>query len=616
MCGIAGIVDLKGRPVSENVLTKMTRAIAHRGPDDEGIHLEEGMGFGHRRLSILDVSAAGHQPMSFAKGRYWLTFNGEIYNYLELKKELGGEYHTTSDSEVLLKAYETWGPDCVKRFNGIFAFAIWDTKEKTLFAARDHVGVKPFHYVLHEGAFYFASEIKAILAGGFSAKPNEKIIYEYLAHGVYDHSAETFFEGVMQIPAGHILTIQNGQVKVSPFWKLAERVWDTSGWSDEKTENTFKELFEDAVKIQLRADVPVGLHVSGGIDSSILAHAIDKANDGQKNFRMFSFAYAGSSYDEEPYVRELAEVLKWDVSIAHLSPEDVVRLIEPATWHQDQPYSGLPSLALQRLVESYKDTDIKVILEGQGGDEVAAGYEYYWGPFWLDMAKEQGEAVANQEFEAFAKIRRFKDEESKKTFLKNAIDAYERPGSSADGSRFAKPEVLNPDFAKRAFIEPRAFEAPFESSLANMQYRDIFHTKLPRILRSCDRASMAYGRELRVPLLDYRLLEFTLGLPLDQKIRNGEQRLFVRDAYRKSLPKHIVEVPKRAVVNPQREWFQKELRPFILEILSSKSFGSRPFFNQKEVLAEYERYCATPQKNSFHIWQWVNLELWYRAFLD
>ena len=241
MCGITGIIDLKGRSVSKEALSKMTKAVSHRGPDDEGIEIiEPSVGFGHRRLSILDISPAGHQPMT--DGRYWLTFNGEIYNYLELKKELEGEYKTTTDSEVLLKAYEKWGAECVQRFNGIFAFAIWDTKEKTLFAVRDHVGVKPFHYAVHGDVFYFASEIKAILAGGFPTKPNEKIIYEYLAHGVYDHSAETFFDGIMQIPAGHSLTIKNGHVTVTPFWKLSDRVWNTEGWSDEKTENTFKEL--------------------------------------------------------------------------------------------------------------------------------------------------------------------------------------------------------------------------------------------------------------------------------------------------------------------------------------------------------------------------------------
>ncbi len=615
MCGIAGLVSSK-EPAKTATVQAMIDSIKHRGPDDEGVYTQEEVGLGQRRLSILDVSAKGHQPMRFGN-RYVMTFNGEIYNYLELKKELPDiKYESASDSEVLMHAYATWGPDCVKKFNGIFAFAIWDEKERTLFAARDHVGVKPFYYATAGETTYFASEIKAILAAGFKAKPNEHIMYEYLAHGVYDHSNETFFDGVFQLPAGHSLFIRAGKPVVTKYWNLAERIVDTNGWSDSKVQETFRDLFEDAVKIQLRSDVPVALDVSGGIDSSILAHAINKANNGQKNFRMFSFAYAGSPYDEEPYVRDLAKVLGWEVSIKHLSPDDVKRLIEPATWHQDQPFSGLPSLALQNLVESYKDSDIKVVLEGQGGDEIAAGYEYYIGAYWLDVAKEKGEEAANKEYEAFAKIRGFKDDESKRAFLKNAIDAYRTPGSSADGSRFAKPEVLQKDFLSRAHVEPKTYEAPFESALTNMQYRDIFHTKLPRILRSVDRASMAYGRELRVPLLDYRLLEFSLGLPLEQKIRNGEQRFFVRDAYRPLLPKHIVEAPKRAVVNPQREWFQKELRPLVEGILSSKSFGERGVFDQKAVLEEYERYCSTPQKNSFHVWQWVNLELWFRAFMD
>lgn len=615
MCGIAGFINSNGK-ASEKDAQAMIDAIAHRGPDDQGLYVRDEIALGHRRLSILDTSSAGHEPMVY-EGRYWMTFNGEIYNYLELKKELPERtYLSDGDAEVLMHAYATWGPECVKKFNGIFALAIWDTKEKTLFLARDHVGVKPLYYAQQNGVVYFSSEIKAILAGGFKTNPNESVIYEYLVHGTYDHSPETFFSGVLNIPPGHSLTVANGNMKLTQYWNLKEHIWDTRGWSDEKVQGTFRELFEDAVRIQLRADVPVGLHVSGGIDSSILAHAINKANDGQKNFRMFSFAYAGSSYDEEPYVNDLAKALGWQVSITHLSPDDVNRLIESATWHQDMPFSGLPTLALQHLVESYKDSDIKVILEGQGGDEVAAGYEYYIGAYWLDIAREKGEAEADKQYEAFAKIRGFKDAESKKSYLKNAIDAYKEPGSSADGSRFVKPEVLNQDFLSRAKVERKIFEAPFESALANMQYRDLFHTKLPRILRSCDRASMAYGRELRVPLLDYRLLEFSLGLDLYQKIRNGEQRFFVRDAYRPLLPKHIVEAPKRAVVNPQREWFQKELRPMIETILNSHSFAALPYFNKKAVLDEYQEYCSEPQKNSFHVWQWINLALWHKAFFE
>ena len=617
MCGIAGILDLQERPVSPGALRKMVDVQAHRGPDGEGMWIDGHVGLGHRRLSIIDLSQAGHQPMASHDGRFLLTFNGEIYNYVELKNELPAQaWRGSSDSEVLLAAYEEWGTGCLRKLNGIFAFAIWDKEKRELFCARDHVGVKPFYYAVHDGALYLASEIKALLAAGVPATPNERIIYEYLTHGVYDHSEETFFEGVKQIPPGHTLMVRDGRICVAPFWRLAERVWDTSGWSDARTEETFRELLEDSVRIQLRSDVPVGLHVSGGLDSSILARVVDRSHDGEARWRIFSFAYAGSPYDEEPYVRGLAETFGWDVSIAHLAPRDVPRLMERATWHQEQPCSGLPSLALQMLVESYRDSDIKVTLEGQGGDEVAAGYEYYMGAFWLDMKREHGEEAANREFESFAGVRGFSDEETKTAFLRNAIDAYARPGGSADGTRFARPHVLDPDFVKRAHAESRTYEAPFESALANMQYRDIFHTKLPRILRSCDRASMAYGRELRVPFLDYRLLEFSLGLPLRQKIRNGEQRFFVRNAYRQLLPTHIVKVPKRAVVNPQREWFQQELQPYIRDVLSSPSFGSRPFFVQKEVLAEYDRYCQTLPQNSFHIWQWLNLELWCRAFMD
>lgn len=617
MCGIAAICDLRGRPVSPAVVQAMNDAQAHRGPDGEGVSVDRHVGLGHRRLSIIDLSETGHQPMSSHDGRFVLTFNGEIYNYVELKKELPPrEWRGSSDSEVLLAAYQEWGADCLSKLNGIFSLVIWDKAKQELFCARDHVGVKPLHYAVHDGVLYLASEIKALLAAGVPAKPNERIIYEYLTYGVYDHSEESFFDGVKQVPAGHTLTVKEGQVCVAPYWKLAEHVWDTNGWGDARTEETFRELLDDSVRMQLRSDVPVSLHVSGGIDSSILARVVDRSHGGSAHWRIFSFAYAGSAYDEEPHVRELADTFGWDVSIAHLSPQDVMRLMASATWHQDQPFSGLPSLALQMLVESYSDSAIKVVLEGQGGDEVAAGYEYYMGAFWLDMKREYGEEAANREFEAFARVRGFKNEESKATFLNNAIAAYARPGGSADGTRFAKPQVLNPDFAKRAHAEPRTYEAPFESALSNMQYRDLFHTKLPRILRSCDRASMAYGRELRVPLLDYRLLEFSIGLPLAQKIRNGNQRHFVRNGFKELLPEHIVKVPKRAVVNPQREWLQRELGPWVRDVLSSPSFGSRPFFDQREVLAEYDRYCQTLPQNSFHVWQWINLEYWCRAFLD
>ncbi len=617
MCAIGGIVKARGE-VREEALRALVRVQAHRGPDDEGIYMERGVGLGHRRLSILDLSKASHEPFVSRDGRYHLTFNGEIYNYLELKAELGGTFLTTGDTEVLLRAYEKWGKECVKRFNGIFGFAIWDSKEKELFCARDHLGVKPFYYMKEGDIFYFASEIKGILAArGGKPETNDPLLYEYLAYGMYEHSEETFFKGVLKLPQGHTLLWKDGKITISRFWNLPDSLVDTAGWSDERVQEEFRALLRSSLSLQLRSDVPVGMHASGGIDSSIMAQTAHDMLGGQKNLRMFSFAYAGSSYDEIPYVEELAKTLGWSVDVTHLSPEDVVRLAPSSAWHQDEPHSGLPSLALQRLVESYKDTDIKVILEGQGGDEVSAGYEYYMGAFILDVLRLKGEEEAEQEMEAFSRYKTFKSREERDTFFANAKNAYYTPGGSADGSTFAKGGVLRESFKKTAYAAPRTFDSPFDTALANMQYRDIFHTKLPRVLRSCDRASMAYGRELRVPLIDHRIVSFAMSLPLEQRIRAGEQRFFVREALKGRLPEHIVKTPKRAVVNPQREWFKKELRPWILDILSSKSFGERHLFDQRAVLEEYDAYCkAEKNPNSFHIWQWVNLELWFRAFFD
>src|SRR3989344_3092730 len=269
MCAIAGIFDVKGRPVSRAALQRMINVQAHRGPDGEGLYLDGPIGLGHRRLSIIDLSKSGAQPMHSSNGRYVLTFNGEIYNYKELKKELPKRnWKSNSDSEVLLAAYGEWGKECVKKFNGIFAFAIWDKKKKELFCARDHVGVKPFYYYFKNGKFIFSSEIKGILAAGVSAAPNERLLYDYLVHGYYQHTSESFFDGIRQLPAGNTLAVSQKDFRIEPFWSLAEVAPIAEETSDSEVERKFREIFEDAVRLQLRSDVPVGMQLSGGFDSS------------------------------------------------------------------------------------------------------------------------------------------------------------------------------------------------------------------------------------------------------------------------------------------------------------------------------------------------------------
>ncbi len=618
MCGIAGIVEKKNHKPSPRKLKAMIDAVSHRGPDDEGTYFKENVALGHRRLSILDVSPLGHQPMADEAGKIWITFNGEIYNYVELKKELGGKYKSGSDTEVILKAYKKWGNKCVERFNGIFAFAIWDENKKTLFCARDHLGVKPFYYCLKNGVFYFGSEIKALLAADVKTVPNDAAIYDYLVYGYYHHLPEdTFFENIKQLPAGSTLSLRDGRLTISKFWDLKERVKTKGNLSDSEASGEFLKTFENAVKLQLRSDVPVGIQLSGGFDSSSVTAMVNKIQGGQSNFRLFSHIYSGSAEKEKPYMQALAKSVGWKWEYITVSPDDFSGLAEEVLWHQDEPFPGLPTLGLHMLAKLCRKEKVPVVLGGQGGDEVGAGYEYYMGAFLLDVIGREGTGQALKELEGYGKLHGFSKGEDHLKFFVNALSAYLLGGTSADGSSFADTVVLKDSFLKKSAKPRPEFEKPFSSHLQNMQYRDILYTKLPRILTSADRSAMAYGIEHRVPYVDYRLIELGLSLPGTQKIRNGEQRYFMREATKKLVLELVGRAPKRAVPSPQREWFQKELRPWITSILSSKSFGRRPYFDQKKVLEEYRRYCREEKpQNSFHIWQWVHLELWLRKYFD
>ena len=597
----------------------MVKSIAHRGPDDEGVYIKNNVALGHRRLSIIDLSSAGHQPMADLAGKIWVTFNGEIYNYIELKKELGGQWQTSTDTEVLLRGYKKWGPRFAERLNGIFAFAIWDEQKKVLYAARDHLGVKPFYYAMQNGVFYFASEIKALLAAGIRTKPNDRIIYDYLVYGYYHHTNETFFDGIYQLPAGCFLNYKNGALVIKRYWDLKGRVKDLSDWSDEKASEEFLRVFKNALNLQLRSDVPIGVQLSGGFDSSAVTAMVHKIVGGQKNFRLFSHVYSNYRDKEIPYMKALAKGLGWKWEYISVSSRDMPDLAEEVIWHQDEPFPGLPTFGLHMLAKVCRENKIPVILGGQGGDEVGAGYEYYIGAFLLDVLRERGLGQMDDELTAYGKLRGITGKHELLHFFVKSLASYILGGTSADASSYATPSVLKEEFLKKTEHDRPQFERPFGSALQNMQYRDILHTKLPRILHSADRAAMAYGIEQRVPLVDYRLIELGLSLSASQKIRNGTQRFFMRKALANIMPKFVLRAPKRAVPSPQREWFKKELRPWIRSILSSNSFGRRSYFNQDRVLKEYDSYCRAPigaHTNSFHIWQWLHLELWLRKYFD
>jgi asparagine synthase (glutamine-hydrolysing) len=613
VCGIAGIAGpgLAGGAV-EAALEAMVAVQHHRGPDDRGVLVDAaaGIALGHNRLSIIDLSAAGRQPMAGADGATWLVFNGEIYNYLELRAELAGyPFRTQTDSETILAAYARWGDACVERFIGMFAFALWDGRRRRLVCARDRLGIKPFHYAWHDGRFLFASEIKALLAAGLPARPSLPAWAGYLVHGHSDHGEETFFEGVRSLAPGHRLLLEHGRPRIERYWDLPARAAEPLRLPDDEAAARLVELFEDAVRLRLRSDVPLGVNLSGGLDSASLVTAVDRLLGGAGSLQTFTAAFADPRYDETEFAGTVAHQRPWARHVARLGPEDAWALAGDALRHQEAPYGGLATLAYHRLHQLARERGVKVLLEGQGVDELLAGYAYFRPAHHLDLLEAGRGQALRRELRASGGCPR------------GALDPVRRLRAGAaepvyqDGTRHLRPECVAPELRRLAGAPP-SFPAPFREHLANALYRDLRHTKLPRVLRMNDRLSMAASRELREPYLDHRLVELLFRLPGHQKIRLGQGKFLLRHAMAGRLPDAVRLADKRAVVTPQREWLRGPLAPLVEEVVSSRSFRERGLFDPAAVRSAWAEFRAGGADNTFFVWQWVVTELWCRMFAD
>lgn len=584
----------------------------HRGPDDQGTYIDRSgtVGLGHNRLSIIDLSPAGHQPMPNHDNTLWIIFNGEVYNYLELQAELGAyPYRSQSDTEVILAAYERWGEACVEHFIGMFSFALWDAPRQRLFCARDRLGIKPFHYAWHNGWFLFASEIKAILAAGHPARPDWNTWAVYLTHGTYDHSASTFFEDIHVLPPGHTLTLEKGQVTLRSYWDLPLRASEPLDMSDDQAAEHLREVFTDAVRLRLRSDVPLGVNLSGGLDSASLMVTMDRLMQDAGEIQTFTASFADSQYDEQEFASQVSSRTRWARHIQRLDQADAWDIIQHALWHQEAPFGGIATLIYHHLHRLARERGVTVLLEGQGVDEMLAGYNYFRPLFYQDLL-EQGQ---------WTRLRH--ESKAAATYGLLGLDSVRRlregtaSGMYQDGTSFLSPDCVCPDVRAMAGPVPE-FPQPFRDHLANGLYRDLRYTKLPRVLRMNDRLSMAFSRELREPYLDHRVVEFLFRLPGTQKIRQGQSKYLLRHAMRDRLPDSVRQTGKRAVVTPQREWLRTHLRPQVEEIIHSRSFAERGVFDTPEVRRTYERFCAGEGQNAFFVWQWVNTELWFRRFID
>ncbi len=613
MCGIIGVQSSKiDRPLFEQARDRLS----HRGPNDAGYFCDPryGVQLGHRRLSILDLSSGGHQPMSTPDGRYWVTFNGEIYNYIELKKELESFYsfQTQSDTEVLLAAFVQWGERCVDRFNGMFAFAIHDTHTGEIFCARDRLGEKPFYYFSQEKEFYFASEIKALLEFGINPKPNQGLIYDYLSFGAYDHTDETFFADIKKLPAGHFLRhFPNGRLEIKKYWDLEKPTFQYEGKSYEDLQEHFRNLLEDSIRLRFRSDVPVGINVSSGLDSTSLLFFAEKVTGTTPH--LFSMCLPDEKYNECKFIDGVltAEQRKyWHTS--SLQPKEMFSLADQMNNIQDEPYGGIPTIAYTKLGSQATEQKVTVLLEGQGVDEILAGYSYYRVEYLQDLLAQK----KWKELFHFAKYLHGTVSWPAAFYSTLAVSKIDTAHRSQDLSRQGAASTLSDEF--RAQFEGKRNPlniTKFQSKLLNAQYRDIFFTKLPRVLRFNDHVTMHHGKELRLPYLDHRIVEFCFFLPSEYKIIPGRHKRLMRDAMENIIPTETNRKEKVAFGAVQTPWLRQYYKDEVTHILESSSFASLPYFNHKKIKEQADAFFQGQGDNSFFIWQWVNLEMWFRRFI-
>ena len=626
MCGICGAIDLRGRPIPEigARVGVMNDLIRHRGPDDDGVWVHEHghVALANRRLAVIDLEH-GHQPMSDEAGR-WITYNGEVYNHAELRTELGSSagFRTHCDTEVVLRGHAHWGlEDAVERMRGMFAYGLWDEPAGELICVRDRFGVKPLYYALVDDVLWFASEAKALLPCLPEIATDAEGLRDYLAFQ-YCLDGKTLFAGVRELPPGHSLRVKGGSVRVAPYWEIYYDLdWDhTDAWFQERT----AALLDQAVDLNLRSDVPVGVYLSGGIDSSAVA-ALAARRSREPLAAFTGRFHEGPAYDESAYARLVAERAGLELDVVDISSADFARHIEDLVYHLDYPTAG-PGALPQYVVSRHASAHRKVLLGGQGGDEVFGGYARYLIAYFeqcikaaIDGTMHDGDFVVTYEsiIPNLATLRQYKP----------LMQHFWRDGLFDDlDARYFRLVNRTPGVEQVIRTEELGEYSPFEtfqaifngSNTGHQSYFDkMTHfdlkTLLPALLHVEDRVSMAHGLESRVPMLDHRLVELAATVPADKKFKDGQLKYLLRRAVAPVLPPEIESrADKMGFPVPLTEWMNGPLRDFVGDLMTSEAAASRPFVDNRKVLDSIEREGQFGRQ----AWGLIALELWQRAFHD
>jgi asparagine synthase (glutamine-hydrolysing) len=626
MCGIAGRFNYRsGAPVDPVALEAMCDLIRHRGPDGSGVWTENAVGFGHRRLAILDVSPAGRQPMHTADGALTITFNGEIYNFQEIRRDLearGFAFASRTDTEVILQAYRAFGVECVSRLRGMFAFAIWDRAARRLFAARDRAGQKPFYFREDANGLAFASEPKAFLGEpSFAPEADPEALFHYLSFQ-YVPAPGSAFRGLQRLPPAHYLLVDNGKTSIERYWQLSYATKRVGTETDAR--DALVPLLEDATREQLVSDVPLGAFLSGGVDSSVIVALMARAATGR--VKTFSIGFEEQEYNELPHARCVAERLGTDHHEAIVRP-DAVAILPKLIWHYNEPYadsSAIPTFYLSEMTRR----SVTVALNGDAGDENFAGYPRYLGSMLGRRFDRLPTAVrralgqlaphlpAGAPRSRLSRARRFLhgigigperryamwmfhfDDERKRRLCSNDFLAAAGPADSA------------------AWIERLYAESGAANFLDATLSVDV-HSYLPDdLLVKVDIATMAFGLEGRSPLLDHRVMEFAASLPPDLKLRGTEGKYLFKRIARELLPASVIDRPKMGFAVPLDHWFRGELRELAHDVLLGSRLRARGYFHMpviEQMLREHETMACNWH---YQLWNLLVFELWHRMFID
>jgi asparagine synthase (glutamine-hydrolysing) len=632
VCGICGIISRDAHDVSWARLERMASALHHRGPDDGGVWIsaEPGVsaGFAHRRLSIIDLSSAGHQPMSNEDGSIWLTYNGEIYNHADLRVTLdaaGHQYRSHTDSETIIHGFEEWGESAVDRFRGMFAFGLWDQRRRRLTLVRDRLGIKPLYYAEADGRIIFASEIKAILASQLiRVTPAEGTVAEYLAFG-YPAGDSTMFTGIKKLPPGHILIWEDGRSVVKPYWKL--RFAPDTRTPERALRQTFMELFEESVRLRLMSDVPLGVFLSGGLDSSAIAAVTSRLVRGP--LQTFSVGYEPRYYSEFSFAREVARLVGADHHEVVLTADAFFDAVPTLVWHEDEPLWGTASVALY-FVSKLAARDVKVVLTGEGSDELFAGYDRYWMTALNARALRLYRLVPRSVRALFRRglFSSAVPERARRALSHTFFYADTVPDALILDNWFG---VISPALQRRiggpALMQDLAAADPYTSR------RDVFNTaeatdlvdrflyldiktSLVELLMKQDQMSMATSIESRVPFLDHKLVEFAASVPSALKTHRFAGKHIVKKALGGILPDSILYRKKMGFPVPWDQWLRESLLSRIELMLLEERALDRGWISADGVRSIVAEHRSGRTNFARQLWALWGLETWARQFLD